>query len=92
MNIPVREGETIEGSRTTRNRPYPVLKCSSESCTVAEPEAGKPEGAPVASRLHAKITTGPQRSWEEDRRKRRGVERLCIPPGAPLRRGGVVGG
>ena len=29
MNIPVREGETIEGSRTTRNRPYPVLKCSS---------------------------------------------------------------
>ena len=28
----------------------------------------------------------PQRSWEEDRRKRRGVERLCIPPGAPLRR------
>ena len=33
-----------------------------------------------------------QRSWEEDRRKRRGVERLFIPPGAPLRRGGVVGG
>ena len=25
MNIPVREGETIEGSRTMRNRPYPVL-------------------------------------------------------------------
>ena len=25
---PVREGETIEGSRTMRNRPYPVLKCS----------------------------------------------------------------
>jgi len=25
-------------------------------------------------------------------RKRRGVERLCTPPGAPLRRGGVVGG
>jgi hypothetical protein len=25
----VREGETIvEGSRTMRNRPYPVLKCS----------------------------------------------------------------
>ena len=39
-----------------------------------------------------KVRTGPQRSWEEDRRKRRGVERLCIPPGAPLRRGGVVGG
>ena len=30
MNIPVREGETIEGSRTMRNRPYPVLKCSSQ--------------------------------------------------------------
>ena len=29
MNTPVREGETIEGSRTMRNRPYPVLKCSS---------------------------------------------------------------
>ena len=28
MNTPVREGETVEGSRTTRNRPYPVLKCS----------------------------------------------------------------
>ena len=25
---PVREGEPIEGSRTMRNRPYPVLKCS----------------------------------------------------------------
>ena len=24
-----REGETIEGSRTMRNRPYPELKCSS---------------------------------------------------------------
>ena len=31
MNTPVREGETIEGSRTTRNRPYPVLKCSTKS-------------------------------------------------------------
>ena len=30
MNTPVREGETIEGSRTRRNRPYPVLKCSKE--------------------------------------------------------------
>ena len=38
------------------------------------------------------VRTGPQRSWEEDRRKRRGAGRLCIPPGAPLRRGGVVGG
>ena len=26
----MREGETIEGSRTMRNRPYPVLKCSSD--------------------------------------------------------------
>ena len=24
----MREGETIEGPRTMRNRPYPVLKCS----------------------------------------------------------------
>ena len=38
MNIPVREGETIEGSRTTRNRPYPVLKCSrSVVLAVAHP-------------------------------------------------------
>ena len=36
--------------------------------------------------------SAPQRSWEEDRRKRRGVERLCNPLGAPLRRGGVVRG
>ena len=34
MNTPVREGETIEGSRTMRNRPYPVLKCSSRHCSV----------------------------------------------------------
>ena len=32
------------------------------------------------------IRNGSQRSWEKDRRKRRGVERLSIPPGAPLRR------
>ena len=30
MNTPVREGETIEGSRTMRNRHYPVLKGSSK--------------------------------------------------------------
>ena len=29
------------------------------------------------------IRSGPA-SWEEDRRKRRGVERLSVPPGAPL--------
>ena len=34
MNTPVREGETIEGSRTMRNRPYPVLKCSSIDLTL----------------------------------------------------------
>ena len=28
MITPVRVGETIEGARTMRNRPYPVLKCS----------------------------------------------------------------
>jgi len=41
MNTPVREGETIEGSRTMRNRPYPVLKCSSEAadCTPSAPSA-----------------------------------------------------
>ena len=31
MNTPVREGETIEGFRTMRNRPYSVLKCSTRS-------------------------------------------------------------
>ena len=34
MTTPVREGETIEGSRTMRNRPYPVLKCSSNWCIM----------------------------------------------------------
>ena len=29
--VPPTEGETIEGSRTMRNRPYPVLKCSSSN-------------------------------------------------------------
>ena len=32
MNTPVRVGETIEGSRTMRNRLYPVLKRSSWLC------------------------------------------------------------
>ena len=36
MNTPVREGETIEGSRAMRNRPYPVLKCSSAQETKGE--------------------------------------------------------
>ena len=35
MSTPVREGETIEGSRTMRNRPYPVLKCSVEAIGLA---------------------------------------------------------
>ena len=41
MNIPVREGETIEGSRTMRNRPYPVLKCSSR-VSASERQASGP--------------------------------------------------
>ena len=28
LTLTVREGETVEGSRTMRNRPYQVLKCS----------------------------------------------------------------
>ena len=41
MNTPVREGETIEGSRTMRNRPYPVLKCSTrlEHCLNTHKQA-----------------------------------------------------
>ena len=40
MNTPVREGETIEGSRTMRNRPYQVLKCSKQLpiTTVQKPQ------------------------------------------------------
>ena len=34
MNTPVREGETIEGSRTTRNDP---IQCSSAQGTPREP-------------------------------------------------------
>ena len=49
MNTPVREGETIEGSRTTRNRPYPVLKCSRvtanlEMCTLGWHVDGAADG------------------------------------------------
>ena len=40
MNTPVREGKTIEGSRTMRNRPYPVLKCSSRCAAAREPDLG----------------------------------------------------
>ena len=46
MNTPVRVGETIEGSRTMRNRPYQVLKCSSWAlCVVHALRAGR--GLPV---------------------------------------------
>ena len=45
MNTPVREGETIEGSRTTRNRPYPVTT----SAQVLKP---------AASRIGAESTEG----------------------------------
>ena len=37
MNTPVRVGETIEGSRTMRNRPYPVLKCSKKFLAMPTP-------------------------------------------------------
>ena len=39
MITPAREGETIEGSRTMRNRPYPVLKCSSFSIFASKAPA-----------------------------------------------------
>ena len=42
MNTPVREGETIEGSRTMRNRPYPVLKCSRSAPTLPEVRGENP--------------------------------------------------
>ena len=53
--------------------------------------AGRALSHPIILRGH-KQAGGAERSWKYDRRKRRGVERLRIPPGAPLRRGGVVGG
>ena len=34
MNTPVREGETIEGSRTMRNRPYPTSATVRVECPV----------------------------------------------------------
>ena len=49
MNTPVREGETVEGSRTMRNRPYPVLKCSRRNfttCFVAAMPTSVPTLAP----------------------------------------------
>jgi len=39
MNTPVREGETLEGSRTMRNRPYPVLKCSKRRISALQSRA-----------------------------------------------------
>ena len=46
----------------------------------------------ITSKLEVLQVLQVRRELGEDRRKRRGVERLCSPPGAPLRRGGVVGG
>ena len=46
---------------------------------------------PLLPPNNARATSGAG-VWGSDGRKRRGVERLSIPPGAHLRRGGVVGG
>ena len=41
MNTPVREGETIEGSRTMRNRPYQVLKIPEISSCECDMDRGE---------------------------------------------------
>ena len=62
MNTPVREGETIEGSRTMRNRPYPVLKCSREK--------SEGEGAYAASAAFHSVLFAVCSSWRGTRRAR----------------------
>ena len=53
MNTPVREGETIEGSRTMRNRPYPVLKCSIDGEKNGQLIRWKQEASiPAVVRIH----------------------------------------
>jgi len=47
--VPVREGETIEGSRTMRNRPYPVLKCSKLGFGNSFDSTSTRQFAPVSS-------------------------------------------
>ena len=57
---------------------------------VAQPLQILPRNARERGLLHRHKKINEQdraeRSWKYDRRKRRGVERLRIPPGAPLRR------
>ena len=85
MKTPVREGETIEGSRTMRNRPYPVLKCSS----AQELHTLKKEGSPSFEVVSRDVRTATARTRF---RRRCGVRCPCWQPartpfrGPPLRR------
>ena len=56
MSTPAREGETIEGSRTMRNRPYQVLKCSER----LEHLLGFQNFSPVSPSHSAVNTEGPR--------------------------------
>ena len=50
IRVLARQGETIEGSRTMRNRPYPVLKCSRKKEKTDNPREGGEDGTPPPHR------------------------------------------
>ena len=59
MNTSVREGETIEESRTMRNRPYQVLKCSSCKRSVVQnpPKTRGAQNYRYQNRCHGQLGT-----------------------------------
>ena len=80
MNTPVREGETIEGSRTMRNRPYPVLKYHAES-TLSSAQVLKCSNTAVLFKFYF---VGPTPHAQNERIRRGGGDR-GRPPGTSVR-------
>ena len=74
MNTPVREGETIEGSRTMRNRPYPVLKCSNHVGN-----ASLKIGVPTPQSHPRSLRSSESPVAAERGRQDGAVERACMP-------------
>ena len=81
MNTPVRVGETIEGSRTMRNRPYPVLKCSQALQVYKKTPCHDTRVNVYQNSFHAKQTkfngqTFVRRQHNPKHNARRGLQRL----------------
>ena len=68
MNTPVRVGETIEGSRTMRNRPYQVLKCSRPVVTRQLSRCTRTNEGTPERQHHRWRYKFPTREWTSEQR------------------------